>query len=57
MVDYCYTSRCLRAYILEYFDEEPFIENCGNCSTCNDDREKKKNITIEAQKYFFVYTE
>lgn len=51
MVDYCYTSRCLRAYILEYFDEEPFIENCGNCSTCNDDREKK-NITIEAQKIF-----
>ncbi|BDR67872.1 DNA helicase RecQ [Clostridium tetani] len=51
MVDYCYTSKCLRAYILEYFDEETNLENCGNCSTCNDDREEK-DITIEAQKIF-----
>lgn len=51
MVDYCYTSKCLRAYILKYFGEETSMENCGNCSTCNDDREEK-DITIEAQKIF-----
>ena len=51
MVDYCYTSKCLRVYILKYFDEEISQDNCGNCSTCNDDREEK-DITIEAQKIF-----
>ncbi|OFI05934.1 ATP-dependent DNA helicase RecQ [Clostridium acetireducens DSM 10703] len=51
MVDYCYTSKCLRSYILEYFGEKNLEENCGNCSSCNDDREEK-DITIEAQKIF-----
>lgn len=48
MVDYCYTSTCLRKYILEYFGEEDAQENCGNCSICCDDRELK-DITLEAQ--------
>ncbi|AUM94861.1 TPA: DNA helicase RecQ [Clostridium botulinum] len=51
MVDYCYTSKCLRSYILEYFGEEPLEEKCNNCSTCNDNREEK-DITLEAQKIF-----
>ncbi|KOR24644.1 DNA helicase RecQ [Clostridium sp. L74] len=51
MVDYCYTSKCLRSYILEYFGEEPLKEKCNNCSTCNDNREEK-DITLEAQKIF-----
>ncbi|WP_034868985.1 DNA helicase RecQ [Clostridium lundense] len=51
MVDYCYTSKCLRAYILEYFGEKDVREKCNNCSNCNDDREEK-DITIEAQKIF-----
>lgn len=51
MVDYCYTSKCLRGYILQYFGEKEVMVNCGNCSNCNDTREEK-DITIEAQKIF-----
>lgn len=51
MVDYCHTSKCLRAYILEYFGEEDVMENCHNCSNCKDEREER-DITLEAQKIF-----
>ncbi|HDK7137605.1 TPA: DNA helicase RecQ [Clostridium botulinum] len=51
MVDYCYTSKCLRSYILEYFGEDALEQKCNNCSTCNDNREEK-DITLEAQKIF-----
>lgn len=50
MVDYCHTSRCLRAYILEYFGEASLDDNCGNCDHCSDYEER--NITLEAQKIF-----
>lgn len=49
MVDYCHTPRCLRKYILEYFDEKDSPESCGNCSNCNDDR-RLEDITVQAQK-------
>jgi len=49
MVDYCYTSKCLRKYILEYFGDKHAKDNCNNCSICNDKREQK-DITVEAQK-------
>jgi len=51
MVDYTYTSMCLRKYILEYFGEENIKDSCNNCSVCNDDRETI-DLTIEAQKIF-----
>jgi len=51
MVDYTYTSMCLRKYILEYFGEENIKDSCNNCSVCNDDRETI-DMTIEAQKIF-----
>jgi len=51
MVDYCHSPRCLRKTILEYFGEEAIPEECGNCSNCNDEREKV-DITLEAQKIF-----
>lgn len=51
MIDYCYTSKCLRSYILEYFGEEALKDKCDNCSNCNDDR-VESDITIEAQKIF-----
>lgn len=51
MVDYCHTPRCLRKSILEYFGEEDVQEECGNCSSCNDQREIV-DITLEAQKVF-----
>lgn len=48
VVDYCHTQKCIRKYILEYFGEENVPDNCGNCSTCLDDRELI-DITLEAQ--------
>ncbi len=51
MVEYCHTPRCLRKTILEYFGEEDVQEECGNCSSCNDEREIV-DITLEAQKIF-----
>lgn len=49
VVDYCYTSQCLRKYILEYFGEEGVTAQCHNCSNCSDDYETL-DITLEAQK-------
>lgn len=51
IVDYCHTQRCLREYILTYFDEEGVPSECDNCSSCNDDSELV-DITVEAQKIF-----
>lgn len=50
MVDYCHTTRCLRQYILHYFDDA-HDGDCGNCSNCNDARELV-DVTVEAQKVF-----
>lgn len=50
MVDFCHTTRCLRNYILDYFDDAP-MEPCGKCTNCVDDSELR-DITVEAQKIF-----
>ncbi|HAN09150.1 MAG TPA: DNA helicase RecQ [Clostridiales bacterium] len=49
MIDYSYTTNCLRKHVLNYFGEERAEEKCDNCSNCSDYLEKK-DITIEAQK-------
>lgn len=51
MVDYCYTSKCLRKYMLEYFGETVDEDNCGSCGNCCDKTEKV-DITLESQKIF-----
>ncbi|UOF90223.1 DNA helicase RecQ [Fodinisporobacter ferrooxydans] len=51
MVDYCHTQECLRAYILNYFDEQDHLPSCGNCGNCNQEYDLT-DITIEAQKIF-----
>ncbi|WP_138204796.1 DNA helicase RecQ [Haloimpatiens lingqiaonensis] len=51
MVDYCYTSKCLRKYILEYFGDTVDYEECENCGNCLDEGEFR-DITLEAQKIF-----
>jgi len=51
MVDYCHTDRCLRQYILEYFGEENVADNCGNCSSCNNDIDLA-DVTQEAKMVF-----
>ena len=32
--EYCQGDRCLRYFILEYFNETPSFDKCGNCSVC-----------------------
>jgi len=51
MVDYCYTTRCLRSAQLDYFGEVHEDKPCGICSSCTDDRELV-DMTIDAQKIF-----
>lgn len=51
MVDYSYTTRCLRSAQLDYFGEQHDGEDCGNCSSCTDEREIV-DITVDAQKIF-----
>ncbi|WP_339321978.1 DNA helicase RecQ [Paenibacillus sp. FSL W8-0194] len=51
MVDYCYTTRCLRSAMLDYFGEKHEDKPCGICSSCTDERELV-DMTIDAQKIF-----
>jgi len=49
MIDYNFTSKCLRGYILDYFGDTEKITFCGNCSSCNDNSDLV-DITVDAQK-------
>ncbi len=40
MIEYCYTSRCLRRFILKYFGEKPDWTACGHCGSCERKKEK-----------------
>jgi ATP-dependent DNA helicase RecQ len=48
MIDYCYTTNCLRRYILEYFGEQEIPAECNRCGNCSGDSELV-DITVEAQ--------
>jgi ATP-dependent DNA helicase RecQ len=51
MLDYCYTNRCLRNAMLDYFGEVHEDKPCGTCSSCTDERELV-DMTVDAQKIF-----
>ncbi len=51
MTDYCFTSECLRKFILKYFGEEVDTERCKNCSTCFGQHEAE-DMTEQAEKVF-----
>lgn len=55
IIDYCNTDKCLRKYILEYFDEVPTFDNCNNCSNCLSDIETT-DITIDSKKILSCIT-
>jgi ATP-dependent DNA helicase RecQ len=38
MADYCETPSCRRKFLLNYFGEEYFGENCGSCDNCDQPR-------------------
>ena len=47
MVEYCNTSECLRAFLLNYFGDK--CETCSGCSNCGTEF-REEDITEEAQK-------
>ncbi|AQS53573.1 ATP-dependent DNA helicase RecQ [Jeotgalibaca dankookensis] len=49
MITYCKTGQCLRAYILNYFDEHPEWERCEQCSNC-DGHTETIDVTVDCQK-------
>ncbi len=49
MINFCNTDKCLRKYLISYFDSSYNKENCNNCGNCLNEIESK-NITVECQK-------
>ena len=47
MTDYCFTTDCLRKYILRYFGEQVPWQHCHHCSAC-DAKETSEDATKEA---------
>lgn len=47
MVEYCSTTECLRAFLLNYFGEN--CEVCSGCSNCGSEF-REEDITLDAQK-------
>lgn len=51
MIEYCYSTKCLRWGMLDYFGEEHDHSLCGICSNCRDERELV-DATTDAQIIF-----
>ena len=49
MINYCNTDKCLRKFIISYFEKNYSKETCNNCSNCLNNIESN-DITIESQK-------
>ena len=49
MISYCKTGKCLRQYILQYFDEIPEWTKCEQCSNCDGSAEVI-DVTVACQK-------
>lgn len=49
MVNYCNTDKCLRKYLISYFDSNYNTESCNSCSNCLSEIESR-DITVETQK-------
>lgn len=51
MIEYCYSTSCLRWGMLDYFGEDHDRKPCGICSSCRDERELV-DMTVDAQIVF-----
>lgn len=51
MIDYCFTSQCLRKYMLAYFGQEVPWDKCHNCSSCLH-QGQVQDMTAEAKAVF-----
>lgn len=48
MIDYCFTSGCLRKFMLAYFGEHVSWTHCDNCSSCLH-RQAQRDMTPQAK--------
>jgi RecQ family ATP-dependent DNA helicase len=55
VISFCYTERCYRAFILDYFGDRHHAANCGTCGNCNSESkgaqgraQKSSSIPLEA---------
>lgn len=51
MIEYCYSTSCLKWGMLDYFGEAHDRKPCGICSSCRDERELV-DMTVDAQIIF-----
>lgn len=51
MIDYCFSSHCLRKFMMAYFGEHPTWSHCNNCSACHQ-RGQLVDLTAEAKAIF-----
>jgi ATP-dependent DNA helicase RecQ len=54
MVDYAYTQKCLRRFILEYFGEQFKQSDCHNCSSCLAKEETTPARTLSEEETLIV---
>ena len=54
MYNYCNSEECLRKYILKYFGEKNFSDNCDNCSNCRDE-DILFDLTVIFKKTFIIF--
>jgi len=47
MIDFCYTERCYRAHILDYFGDRHHARQCGTCGNCAPNSGSRSPLTID----------
>ncbi|MCA1573792.1 MAG: ATP-dependent DNA helicase [Acidobacteria bacterium] len=47
MIDFCYTERCYRAHILDYFGDRNHARQCGTCGNCVPTSGARSPLTAE----------
>jgi ATP-dependent DNA helicase RecQ len=50
MIDFCYTDRCYRAHILDYFGDRHHSRNCGTCGNC---APKRYSVQVQPDEEIF----
>src|ERR1051326_498869 len=49
LIEFCYTERCYRAHILDYFGDRHHLRECGACGNCAPREERSANLLPAAE--------
>src|ERR1043166_5249778 len=49
LIEFCYTERCYRAHILDYFGDRHHLRECGACGNCAPREERSANLLPPAE--------